>query len=160
MQAAKLTQKVTATPSIRSRARMPMPPATMTTKARVSPTDRGPHQKSSGLARPEPSTRKHATRPKFDGLNTARPPTRIRYLESNDTATAAAKIQAPCSDHQSPWTVPGTRRISATPLPVSSALAGQTNACVRRKSTTTSIAAAVPRATRIWAIDSSKPRTV
>ena len=60
--------------------------------------------------------------------------------------------------HQSPCWVPGTRRISATPLPVSSALAGQTIARRRQNVIATSSRPQVRIDTRICAIESSKPR--
>ena len=58
----------------------------MITNASTSQGDIGPHQKSSGSARDEPSTRKQSTSPKFDGLKMCRPLIWIRCFESSDTA--------------------------------------------------------------------------
>ena len=59
----------------------------------------------------------------FDGLKTWRPRKRITYFESRPTAAVPAKIHHPRRLHQSPCSVPGTRRTKATPFPVSIALA-------------------------------------
>ena len=54
--------------------------------------------------------------------------------------------------------MPITRKISATPLPVSMALAGHTRVFVLWNVHVTSITAQVTIATRICTIDTSKPR--
>ena len=55
--------------------------------------------------------------------------------------------------------VPTTRRMSATPLPVSIALAGQTMARLLRKVSATSMTAQVRIAARICGMLTRKPRT-
>ena len=60
-------------------------------------------------------------------------------------------------ENQSPCSVPGTLRISATPLPVNSALAGHAMTLSLLVVSSTSSTPAVPMATRIWAIDRPKP---
>ena len=67
-------------------------------------------------------------------------------------------------DHGSSDGVPGTRRIRATPLPVSIALAGHTNDWVLRNVIATSITAQLRMAARIcgtltWKPSPSCPRT-
>ena len=136
------------------------PPATISAMASASQRDIGPHQKSSGSARVSPSTRKQRTSPKFEGLKTWRPRQRIRCFDRSETAAVPAKIHAPWRLHQSPCGVPGTRRMNATPLPVSSALAGHMSTCWRKKAMPTSSTAHVPIATRIWAIERLKPNAV
>ena len=83
---------------------------------------------------------------------------RIRYFESRATADVPAKIHQPFMLHQSPCSVPGTRRTNATPLPVSSALAGHMITCWRRKVIANSRTPAVTSETRIWAIDRRKSK--
>ena len=85
-----------------------------------------------------------------------RPRTVIRYFESSATADVAAKIHQPFMLHQSPCSVPGTRRMNATPLPVSSALAGHMSTRWLRKAIPTSRTADVSSETRIWAIERLK----
>ena len=80
----------------------------------------------------------------------------IRYLESSETAAVPAKIHQPFMLHQSPCCVPGTRRMKATPFPVSSALAGHISTCCLRTVIATSSTAQVRSDTRICAIDSWK----
>ncbi len=92
----------------------------------------------------------------FDGLKMWWPRHLIRYLESSETAAVPAKIHQPFMLHQSPCRVPGTRRMKATPLPVSSALAGHINTCCLCTVMATSSTAQVTSATRICAIDSWK----
>ena len=58
-----------------------------------------------------------------------RPRNLTRYFESSATAEVAAKIHQPFMLHQSPCSVPGTRRMNATPFPVRSALAGHMITC-------------------------------
>ena len=101
----------------------------MIATASASHGDIGPHQNSSGSASSGPSRRKQSTRPKFDGLKTWRPRNWMTYLDSSDTAAVPAKIHQPFMLHQSPCSVPGTRRMKATPFPVSSALAGHRSTC-------------------------------
>ena len=67
------------------------------------------------------------TRPKFDGLKTCWRRHRTTYFERSATPAVATKIHQPSMLHQSPCTALGRRRTKATPLPVSSALAGQKN---------------------------------
>ena len=74
---------------------MVRPPTTIRAIATASHSDIGPHQKSSGSARPFPSTRKQRTSPKFEGLKTWRPRQRIRCFDRSETAAVAAKIHAP-----------------------------------------------------------------
>ena len=128
----------------------------MIASASTSAGDSGPHQNASGSARSGPSSRKMGTRPKFDGLKMWRPRNVTRYFESSPTAEAAAKIHAPSMLHQSPCSVPGTRRMNATPFPVRSALAGHMSTRWRRNAIATSRIADVSTATRIWAIERSK----
>ena len=71
-----------------------------------------------------------------------------------------AKIHQPFMLHQSPCSVPGTRRTNATPLPVRSALAGHMITRCRRNVIANSITAHVSSETRIWAIESWKPNAV
>ncbi len=158
MPAAKTTQKLIATPSKWSRRRIAKPPATIRVSASASHTDIGPHQKSRGSARPEPSSRKHATSPKLDGLKTCRPRKRIRYFDSSEIAAVPAKIHHPCRLHQSPCSVPGTRRMNATPLPVSMALAGHMITRCCRTVIATSSTAQVRIEIRICAIESWKSK--
>ena len=68
----------------------------------------------------------------FDGLKMWPPRHVITYFESSDTAAVPTKIHQPCMLHQSPCCVPGTRRMNATPFPVSSALAGHISTCCLR----------------------------
>ena len=87
---AKVHQNATARPSSFRRPRIRLAPPTMIANANPSHGDIGPHQKSSGSARPGPSRRKQRTRPKFDGLKMCRPPTWITCFESRDTAAVPA----------------------------------------------------------------------
>src|SRR5262245_66103130 len=98
----------------------------------TSQTLSGPHQKSSGSTRELPSTMNATTSPMFEGLNTCEPRYLITYFVSSENAATPANTH-----HESVfqgWSggVPTTRRIRATPLPVSIALAGQTNIRVDR----------------------------
>ncbi len=92
----------------------------------------------------------------LDGLKMCSPRQRITCFESSETAAVPTKIHQPRRLHQSPWTVPGTRRTNATPLPVSVALAGQRMTCWERIAIATSSTAQVPIERRICAIESSK----
>ena len=154
MPAANATQKPTATPTRCSRRRMRKPPTTMSTSANTREGESGPHQSASGSARDAPRSRKQRTRPKFDGLNTCRPRTRIRYFDSSEIADVPAKIHQPFMLHQSPCSVPGTRRMNATPFPVRSALAGHMSTRWVRNVIATSRIPATASETRICAIDS------
>ena len=158
--AANVSQNATATTTSRSRLRIARPPPTISTSARTSQGESGPHQNASGSARSGPSSRKQRTSPKFDGLKTWRPRNVTRCFERRDTAAVPAKIHQPFMLHQSPCSVPGTRRTNATPLPVRSALAGQSSTRCRRKAIATSRTALVRSATRICAIDRSKSNAV
>ena len=106
-----------------------------------------------------------ATSPKFDGLKMcAAAASGSGTSRAATTAAVPAKIHQPCRLHQSPCSVPGTRRMNATPLPVRSALAGHMITCWRKNVIATSSTAQVPSATRIWAIERWKsnatwPRT-
>src|SRR5437763_11512404 len=106
---AKATQNESATRSSFRRDRIEKPPVTITASASTSHHDVGPHQKSSGSACDELSSRKHRTSPMFDGLKMWLPRTWITYLESSEIAAVAAKIHQPRADDQSPCTGPGTR---------------------------------------------------
>ncbi len=121
----------------------------MIPSARASHPVIGPHQKSSGSACSGPSSRKQRTRPKFDGLKMCEPRNLITYLERSETAAVPAKIVQPFRLHQSPCSVPGTRRTKATPFPVSIALAGHISTCCPKKAMPTSRSAQVPIAIRI-----------
>ncbi len=132
----------------------------ITVNASASPTPGRTHQKSSGSTRRLPSTKKHNTRPKFDGLNNGRPSTRIRYFESSEIAATAAKIHPPRRLHQSPCRVPGIRSTNATPFPVSNALDGHATTCSRRKVIAHSMTAQVATAIKICAIETSKCKSV
>ena len=147
--ATNVTQKPIAIASRRRRRRIASPPATMIAIASASQGVIGPHQNSSGSAHSGPSSRKHRTSPKFEGLKTWWPRNWIRYLDSSETAAAPAKTHQPCMLHQSPCSVPGTRRMKATPFPVSRALAGQRITCWRRKAIPISSTAQVSSETRI-----------
>ena len=151
---ANVAQNVSAIESRRRRRRIAKPPPTMSASASASHRDIGPHQNSSGSASSGPSSRKQSTSPKFDGLKMWRPRNWIRYLERSDTAAVPAKIHQPFMLHQSPCSVPGTRRMKATPFPVRSALAGHMSTCCRRRAIPTSSTAHVSRETRICAIES------
>src|SRR5258705_13470525 len=110
----------------------------------------GAHQKSSGSTRVEPSTRNATTSPMFDGLKTCVPRYLMTYLERSDRPATTAKTYQPEVLQGWPAGVPTTRRISATPLPVSIALAGQTNARLWEKGIAISRIAHVRIAARIW----------
>ncbi len=73
----------------------------------------------------------------------------MRYFVRSENAATPAKTYHAWVLHVSSGGVPGTRRISATPLPVSIALAGHTNVRVRRNVIVTSMIAAVRIAERI-----------
>ena len=92
----------------------------------------------------------------FDGLKMWWPRHLIRYFESRETAAVPAKIHHPFMLHQSPWRVPGTRKMKATPLPVRSALAGHMSTCCLCTVIAISSTAQVRSETRIWAIESWK----
>ncbi len=158
--AANETQKPTAIQSSLRRERISSPPVTITTNANASHGETGPHQKSSGSARVRPRIRKQATRPKFEGLKTWPPRQTITYFESSETAAVTMKIHQPRMLHQSPCSVPGTRRMKATPFPVRSALAGHISTCCFRRVIATSSTAQVSSETRICAIESRKSNAV
>ena len=102
-------------------------------------------------------------RPSPPGLETgspAAPQGLITYLESSETAAVAAKIHQPRRLHQSPCSVPSTRRMNATPLPVRSALAGHMIARLVQNTIPASRTAEVPSATRIWAIERRKSKAI
>ena len=162
--AANDTQNATAITIRCRRIRIARPPTTMIASASASHGVIGPHQKSSGSACSGPSSRKQRTSPKFDGLKMCEPRNLMKYLDNSDTAAVPAKMYQPFMLHQSPCCVPGTRRMKATPFPVSIALAGQARTCCLWKVTPTSMIQHVPIATRICAIDRRKsnatwPRT-
>ena len=89
------------------------------------------------------------TSPKFDGLNTCEPRYWMTYLLRSEKPATPAKMYQASVFHGSPAGVPTTRRMSATPLPVSIALAGQTKARLFRKVRVTSMIAQVRIAARI-----------
>ena len=106
MLATNVTQNPIAIPSRRRRRRIASPPETMIAIASASQGVIGPHQNSSGSACSGPSSRKHSTSPKFEGLKTWPPRNWIRYFDSSETAAVPAKIHQPCMLHQSPCSVP------------------------------------------------------
>ena len=81
---------------------------------------------------------------------------RMRYLDSSAIADVPAKIHQPFMLHQSPCSVPGTRRTKATPFPVRRALAGHMSTRWLRNAIATSRIPATASETRICAIDSWK----
>ena len=95
-----------------------------------------------------PKTMNAMTSPMFDGLNTCEPRYRMRYLVARENAATPANTHHACVLQGSSG-VPGTRRMSATPLPVNIALAGQTRDRCARKVSVTSMRAAVRIAARI-----------
>src|SRR5579862_2026790 len=135
---------------------MANPAVTMMTSAATSQPDIGPHQKSSGAARPRPRMRKQRTRPMLDGLKMCSPRQRITCFERSETAAVPTKIHQPRGVHQSPCAVPGTRSTKATPLPVSIALAGQRMTRWLQNAIATSSSAHVASDRRICAIETSK----
>ena len=96
----------------------------------------------------------------FEGLNTCRPLRRMRYFVAIARALAPTKTHQPRTLHQSPGSVPGTLRMSAMPLPVSNALAGQAITFSRLNATASSIRPQVAIESRIWAIETLKSNTV
>ena len=99
----------------------------ITAYAAIIQTLSGAHQKSSGSTRVLPSTMNATTSPMFDGLKTCEPRYLITYFVSSENAATPAKTYQPSVFQGWSGGVPTTRRIRATPLPVSIALAGQTN---------------------------------
>ena len=77
--------------------------------------------------------RKATTRPTFDGLKTWEPRYWMTYLVSRARPATMANTYQSLVPQGSPAVVSVVRRISATPLPVSIALAGHTNMPVLRK---------------------------
>ena len=128
---------------------MSTPPTRMTAYAASIPRFSGAHQKSNGSTRVLPSTMKARTSPMLDGLNTWDPWNRMRYFVSRESAATPANTYQPWVLQWSPGGVLGTRRISATPLPVSIALAGHTIARFDRNVNATSMIAQVTMAARI-----------
>ena len=125
------------------------PPTMITAYAAIIGRLSGAHQKSRGSTRALPSTRNATTSPMFDGLNTCEPRYLMTYLVSSETpATTANTYQSPVYQGWSAG-VPTTRRISATPLPVSIALAGHTKDRLCRNVIATSSTAQVMIAARI-----------
>ncbi len=156
MPAANDSQKQIAIQSSFSRERIRNPPARITASASTSHVDIGPHQKSSGSARPRPRIRKQRTSPMFDGLKMCAPRHWMTCFESSETPAVPTKIHQPRRLHQSPWCVPGTRRMKATPFPVRSALAGQRMTRCRQAAIPISSTAHVAREIRICAIERLK----
>ena len=111
----------------------------ITAYAAIIQTLSGAHQKSSGSTRVLPSTMNATTSPMFEGLNTCEPRYLITYFVSSENAATPAKTYQLSVFHGWSGGVPTTRRIRATPLPVSIALAGQTNIRVERNVSATSI---------------------
>ena len=131
-------QKLAARARRCSRAVINSPPTMITAYAAIIGGSSGAHQKSSGSTRALPSTMKATTSPMFDGLNTCVPRYLMTYFDSSDSPPTIAKISQPSVANGWSAGVPTTRRINATPLPVSIALAGQTNAFAERKVRATS----------------------
>jgi hypothetical protein len=98
----------------------------------------GAHQKSSGSTRVLPNTTNTTTNPMFDGLKTWLPRYRMTYFVRSEKAATPANTYHAWVVHGSSSGVSGTRRMSATPLPVSIALAGHTNDRVLRNVSATS----------------------
>ncbi len=73
----------------------------------------------------------------------------MRYLVDSENAATPANTYQACVLQWSPGGVPGTRRMSATPLPVSMALAGHTKDRWLRNVSATSMSAHVRMAARI-----------
>ena len=94
----------------------------------------------------------------MDGLKICVPRKRITYFDSSDSPAMTANHCQAYVLHGSFAGVPTTRRISATPLPVSIALAGQTNARDWRNVSATSITAQARIAARICGTVTRKPR--
>src|SRR5438270_1852513 len=84
----------------------------------------GIHQRSWGSVSCGPRITNASTRPRFDGLKMCRPRHLMRYFEAMETTTTPTKTHHPRVLHHWPWNVPGTRRMNAVLLPVSSPLAG------------------------------------
>ncbi len=142
-------QNVAASPRRRSRRVMSTPPTMITAYAASIGGFSGAHQKSSGSMRLGPRSTNATTRPMLDGLKTCVPPYLITYLVRSDSPAMAAKRYQASKLHGSSARVPTARRISATPLPVSIALAGQTKDRDCRKVSATSSTAQVRIAARI-----------
>ena len=85
-----MTQKPIAIPIRWTRRRIASPPVTMIASASAIHGDIGPHQNSSGKARPLPRIRKQRTSPKFDGLKMCLPRNLITYFDSSETAAVPA----------------------------------------------------------------------
>ena len=88
----------------------------------------------------------------------------MKYLVDRENAATPANTYQACVLQWSPGGVSGTRRMSATPLPVSMALAGHTSDRRARKVTATSMTAHVRMAARIcgtltWNRSVTCPRT-
>ena len=128
----------------------------MTAYAVSIQTFSGAHQKSSGSTRVLPSTTNATTSPMLDGLNTCEPRYLMTYFVRSDRPATPAKTYQAYVFQGSSAGVPTTRRISATPLPVSIALAGQTKARLWRKVSATSMIAQVRIAARICGTLTSK----
>src|SRR5437773_2158613 len=93
----------------------------------------------------------------FDGLKTWLPRYLMTYLESSDSPATTANTYQPYVLQGWPGGVPTTRRIRATPLPVSMALAGQTMVRLCWNVIATSRTAQVKIAARIWGTLTQKP---
>src|SRR5262245_49094115 len=130
----------------------------ITTYAAIIQTLSGAHQKSSGSIRELPKTMDATTSPMFDGLNTCEPRYLMTYFVSSENAATPAKIHHESKFHGWSGGVPTTRRIRATPLPVSIALAGHTNIRVDRNVRATSMIAVARIAARIWGMLTRKWR--
>src|SRR3954447_3533746 len=122
------TQNVAASPSNRRRRVMSRPPVMITAYAASIGTSSVAHQKSSGSTRALPRTMNATTRPRFEGLKTCDPRYLMTYFDRSDNPATPAKMYQPYVLQGWSTGVPTTRRMSATPLPVSIALAGQTRA--------------------------------
>ncbi len=87
--------------------RIAKPPATMSASASTSAGESGPHQNASGSARSGPSSRKHGTRPKFDGLKMWRPRNVDQVLR--EQRDGGRRREDPPAVHAPPVAVLGTR---------------------------------------------------
>src|SRR4029079_10662174 len=143
------TQNVAARPRSFNRRVIISPPTMTTAYAAIIQTLSGAHQKSSGSTRVLPSTMNATTSPMFDGVKTCETRYLITYFVRRENAATPAKTHHESVFHGWSGGVPTTRRIRATPLPVSIALAGQTNVRVERNVSATSITAVVRIAARI-----------
>ncbi len=151
-----VTQNVAAIPRRCRRRSIRTPPPMITMYAAIIQAFNGDHQKSSGSTRVLPRSTNAPTNPMLDGLKMCEPLYLMTYFVRSERPATPAKTYQPSVVQWSPGAVP-TRRISATPLPVSIALAGQTNARDWRKVSAISMAAQVRMAARICGMLTPNP---